>query len=169
MAEAEWTFTTTIRGSFFRAVNPAFRELALAGSRSAGRYSRAHEPALSLSSPIAGVDAAMIAHRGARAERLDVVRVEVEAQGIIDLRDTEVMRAIGIDLADAVAPWQGDVAAGRSPRSWAVRDRALEVGAAGLIDPSRRAPGQWHLVLFRWNDSDAPTVRLPETDAVRSR
>ena len=111
----------------------------------------------------------MIAHRAARAERLDVVRVEVEAQGIIDLRDTEVVRAIGIDLADAVAPWQDDVAAGRSPRSWAVRDRALEVGAAGLIDPSRRAPGQWHLVLFRWNDSDAPTVRLSKTDAVRSR
>lgn len=169
MADTDWIFTPTIRGSFFRTVDPAFRELALAGSRSAGRYSPAHEPALSLSSSIAGVDAAMIAHRAARAERLDVVRVEVEAQGIIDLRDTEVVRAIGIDLADAVAPWQDDVAAGRSPRSWAVRDRALEVRAAGLIDPSRRDPGQWHLVLFRWNDSDAPTVRLPETDAVRSR
>lgn len=169
VADAEWTFTTTIRSSFFRAVNPAFRELALAGSRSAGRYSRAHEPTLYLSSSIAGVNAAMIAHRGARAERLDVVRVEVEAQGIIDLRDTEVLRAIGIDVADAVAPWQDDVAAGRSPRSWAVRNRALEVGAAGLIDPSRRDPGQWHLVLFRWNDGDAPSVRLGDSDTVEAR
>lgn len=147
MADTDWIFTPTIRGSFFRTVDPAFRELALTGSRSAGRHSRAHEPALSLSSAIAGVDAAMIAHRAARAERIDVVRVEVEAQAVINLRDTEVLRAIGIDLADAVAPWQDDVAAGRSPRSWAVRERALEVGAAGLIVPFRRAPGQWHLVL----------------------
>ena len=67
--------------------------------------------------------------------------------------------AAGIHLADAVAPWQEVVAAGETPRSWIVRDRLVGLGANGLIDPSRKSPGLWHLVLFRWNDAGAPTVR----------
>lgn len=39
----------------------------------------------------------------------------IEASGVIDPREADVLRAIGIDLPDAVAPWQDDdVAAGRS-------------------------------------------------------
>lgn len=44
-----------------------------------------------------------------------------------------------------------------------VRDRLIEVGVNGLIDPSRKSPGHWHLVLFRWNMAEAPSVRLLDT------
>lgn len=102
----------------------------------------------------------MIAHKDARSVTLEIVEVEVEAAGIVDLRDPDALKAAGIDLADAIAPWQELAAAGGTPTSWAVRDRLLEIGANGLIDPSRKRPGLWHLVLFRWNEADAPTVRL---------
>lgn len=154
------TFASAIRGTFYRAIDPNFRDFAIAGSRAVGRYSRAHEPTLYLSSSVDGVEAAMIAHKDARSVALEIVEIDVEASGIVDLRDANTLEAAGIDLADAVAPWQDIAAAGGTPSSWAVRDRLLEVGANGLIDPSRKSPGLWHLVLFRWNQADAPTVRL---------
>lgn len=84
----------------------------------------------------------------------------MEASGIVDLRDAAALQAAGVELADAIAPWQEIVAAGGTPPSWTVRDRLLAAGANGLIDPSRKSPGLWHLVLFRWNETDAPIVRL---------
>jgi len=151
-------FTPAIRGTFFRAVDPRFREFAIAGSRSVGRYSRADEPTLYLSASVEGVEAAMVAHRDVRAETLEIVAIDVDAARIVDLRDPGTLDSIGIDLQDAVAPWQDIAAAGGTPGSWQVRDRLLEIGADGLIDPSRKSPGLWHLVLFRWNEDDAPTV-----------
>lgn len=149
-----------IRGTFYRAIDPQFREFAIAGSRSAGRYSRAHEATLYLSSSVDGVEAAMVAHKDARSAALEIVEVEVEASGIIDLRDTAALDSVGLTIADAIAPWQEIAAAGGTPTSWNVRDKLLAAGAHGLIDPSRKSPGLWHLVLFHWNETDTPTVRL---------
>lgn len=149
-----------LRGTFHRAVDPRFREHALAGSRAAGRYSRPDQPTLYLSSSEEGVAAAMIAHQDLDAPPRQTVQVQVDAEGIVDLRDERALAALGVDLADAVAPWQQTVAAGGTPPSWAVRDRLEAAGANGLIDPSRKSPGLWHLVLFRWNEPGAPTARM---------
>lgn len=153
-------FAPKVRGLFYRAIDPRFRQLALSGSRTAGRYSRADEPTLYLSSSIEGVDAALIAHRNARASALETVEVDVEAAGIVDLRDPNAIAKLGIDLADAMAPWQHVAAAGGTPSSWSVRDRLVQIGANGLIDPSRKRPALWHLVLFRWNGPGSPTAHL---------
>lgn len=104
----------------------------------------------------------MIAHKGDRPSSLEILKIEVEATCIVDLRDASAAAAVGIDLADAAAPWQETAASGGTPPSWTVRDRLVEAGAHGLIDPSRKRPGLWHLVLFRWNDAGAPVVRLAE-------
>ena len=162
MASTVPTFAPAISGTFYRAIDPAFRAFAITGSRSEGRYSRANEPTLYLSSSIDGVEAAMIAHTNARSVEREIVDVHVEASRIVDLRDARAREAAGIDLADAMAPWQDIAADGGTPPSWAVRDRVVEIGANGLIDPSRKRPGCWHLVLFRWNEPDAPLVRLIE-------
>ena len=153
-------FIPVLRGTFYRAIDPQFREYAITGSRSAGRYSRPEEPTLYLSSSVDGVEAAMIAHKDARSSSLEIIEIEVEATGIIDLRDSSALAKIGIDLADAVAPWQDVATSGGTPSSWTVRDRLIEAGANGLIDPSRKRPGLWHLVLFRWNEGDGPSVRV---------
>lgn len=158
-----------MRGRFFRAIDPRFEDHAISGSRAAGRYSRTDEPTLYLSSSPEGVEAAMTAHRHERAADLELIELAVAATRIVDLRDPSALARLGVDLADAIAPWQDIVAAGGDPSSWAVRDRLVEAGANGLIDPSRKRPGLWHLVLFRWNEGDAPAVRIctPSADPGR--
>lgn len=76
------------------------------------------------------------------------MRFDVHATGIVDLRDPASLRAAGVDLSDVIASWQDLVAAGATPRSWAVRRRPEDLGAHGLVDLSRTRPGLWHLVLF---------------------
>ncbi|WP_221439679.1 RES family NAD+ phosphorylase [Paucibacter oligotrophus] len=153
-------FAPLLRGTYYRAIDPNFAGYAIAGSRRAGRYSRSGEPTLYLSSSVEGVEAAMIAHHDARPSSLQIVEIDVEATGIFDLRDESSLRNAGIEVSDAIAPWQEIANAGGTPRSWKVRDRLIEMGANGLIDPSRKRPGLWHLVLFRWNEGNGPRVHV---------
>lgn len=149
-----------VRGRFHRAVDARFLDAALEGSRSAGRYSPPGVPTLYLSSSEEGVAAAMVAHTDADSPQRRILAFDVDAERIADLRDAAALRRLGVDLADAVAPWKPDVQAGRRPSSWDVREALEAAGAHGLIDPSRTAPGLWHLTLFRWNDDDGgPRVR----------
>lgn len=152
-------FLPILRGMFFRAIDPRFSAQAIAGSRMAGRYSRPGQPTLYMSASVEGVETALIAHADARATALEIIELEVEATNIADLRSPDSLAAIGIDPADAAAPWQEVVAAGGTPRSWTVRDRLIAAGGNGLIDPSRKQPGLWHLVLFHWNDGQGCVVR----------
>ena len=149
-----------VDGVLYRAIDPAFREFAVAGSRTAGRYSRSDQPTLYLSSSPAGVAAAMIAHKKERSENLSLVSVQVSANRIVDLRDEAARTAAGIALEDATASWQDVVAEGGSPRSWKVRAQLEAIGAEGLIDPSRKEPGLWHLVLFAWNRDGSASIDL---------
>lgn len=149
----------TVKGRFYRGVDPTHRGTALAGSRSAGRYAPLDVPTLYLSSSLEGVRTAMIAHADHRTPELEVLSFEVEAHRIVDLRDHEALKSVGVNPADAAADWQGAVAVGDTPPSWRVREALQRLGANGLIDPSRTRPGLWHLTLFRWNTEDAPCVR----------
>ena len=130
----------------------------LAGSVRAGRYSRPDQKTLYLSATPEGVAAAMVAHDDGTAERV-IVPLDVTATGIFDLRDDAACQKAGIDRADALAPWQDVVRQGGEPSSWRVADALRSLGANGLIDPSRTAPGLWHLVLFRWNVPGGAEVR----------
>lgn len=146
-----------VTGLFHRAVDSTHRAAALSGSRLPGRYSAAGQPTLYLSSSPEGVAAAMVAHGGARGD-LIVMDFSVRAEGIVDLRDPDALLAAGVDLQDAIAPWQDIAAGGGVPRSWKVRRRLQGLGAQGLIDPSRTRPGLWHLVLFQWNTEGTARV-----------
>ena len=159
LVEAEESYLTNVRGTFYRAVDLEYREFALAGSRTAGRFSPPNVPTLYASSSPEGVEAAMIAHTEAGTPQRDVLAFDIVAYRIADLRDRTAMTALGIDPEAAAAPWQDDVAAGRTPPSWSVRDALVDRGALGLIDPSRKRPGLWHLTLFSWNSPDAASVR----------
>ena len=155
-------YLTAIDGVFYRAIDPAYRHFALSGSRAPGRYSDSHQPTLYLSSSPEGVEAAMQSHSSNRSHNLEIVRVSVTSDKIIDLRNAEALCAAGIDLNDAIAPWQEIVCEGGVPRSWNVRNRLTSLGIKGLIDPSRKAPGLWHLVLFSWNHDTHSRVALLE-------
>ena len=69
----------------------------------------------------------MIAHNDARPGSLDIVAIDVEASGIVDLRDVSALEAVGIDLEDGLAPWQADADARGTPRSWTVGDRLIDI------------------------------------------
>lgn len=148
-----------VAGQFYRAVDPEHRGEALKGAHLAGRYSPTGRSTLYLSSSREGVAAAMVAHQSTRSA-LVLVTVEVHASRIVDLRDRAACQAAGVDLEDAVAPWQEVLKAGGEPSSWRVRRQLDAIGANGLIDPSRKSPGLWHLTLFQWNRSEAPTVSV---------
>lgn len=155
-------FLTDIDGIFYRAIDPAYREFALSGSRSPGRYSDSNQPTLYLSSSPEGVEAAMKSHSSNRSTHLVIVEVRVMANKIFDLRNTDAVLAAGIDLHDATAPWQEIVNNGGIPSSWNVRKQLESFGIKGLIDPSRKAPGLWHLVLFSWNENSQSHVSIIE-------
>lgn len=155
-------YLTDVDGVFYRAIDPAYRNVALSGSRGPGRYSNSNQPTLYLSSSPAGVEAAMRSHRGNRRVSLEIVEVRVIANKIFDLRNADAVLAAGINLHDAIAPWQEMVKEGGVPPSWAVRNRLESLGVNGLIDPSRKATGLWHLVLFSWNNNSQSHVKMIE-------
>ncbi|QUS37430.1 RES family NAD+ phosphorylase [Falsirhodobacter algicola] len=153
---------SVVEGVFYRAVDPTYLGSSLSGSRRPGRYSNADQPTLYLSSSPEGVEAAMKAHAHERVEHLQLIQVSVRARHVFDLRDERLCTLAGVSLNDATAPWQDLVAEGKRPSSWDVRDRLISLGAKGLIDPSRKAPSLWHLVLFEWNKDGAPKVQQIE-------
>lgn len=149
-----------VRGVFYRTIDPAYRSSVIAGSRYPGRYSSIDQPTLYLSSTHAGMEAAIRVHKANRSQEQDVVEIEVDADRIFDLRDDEACAKAGINLSDAISPWQPLVAKGDRPKSWNVREQVIELGGVGLIDPSRQVSGLWHLVLFDWNRENAPIVTV---------
>ncbi|MDH7974499.1 RES family NAD+ phosphorylase [Sphingomonas sp. AR_OL41] len=151
-------FLRNISGTFFRAVDAAHANAALSGSRRAGRYSAPDQPALYLSASPDGVAAAMIAHGGGAAPTRAVLAFQVMATDVFDLREEAAIAAVRAAAGDPFAGWQEQAAMGDEPPSWRVRAWIEARGANGLIDPSRKAPGLWHLVLFRWNVPGAPVV-----------
>ena len=54
----------------------------------------------------------MLSHTRGRVDELVLLKFHVEAQNIVDLRDPAVLFAAGVNLADAVAPWQDIVKTG---------------------------------------------------------
>ena len=108
-----------------------------------------------MSGSAAGVIAAMTRYGDAART---VIRLEVEAEGLVDLRDPAGCAVLGIDPAGSEEDWIAALDRGEEPASWAVADRARAIGATGMIEASRRAPAKWHLVLFRWNEQGGARV-----------
>jgi len=76
-------FVPAIRGTFFRAVDPRFREFALEGSRSASRDCGADDPTRYLGLTVEGVEASMLANKGVRQRD---VEIDVKASPIVRSR-----------------------------------------------------------------------------------
>lgn len=155
----------SVSGTFYRAVVDGSLADPLAGSAAAGRYSRANQRTLYMSATEEGVTAAMQAHPLPAGLARTTWSLAVRADKIADLRDEAIFAAIGMRREDALGPWQEALSQGIEPLSWSVRDALVALGANGLIDPSRRANGLWHLVLFQWNVDGGAKVRLGSGEA----
>ena len=144
-------------GPCWRAVTAGRAAAVLDGTLRPGRYNRPGQRTLYMSGSEAGVAAAMARYDDTPRT---VVRLEVDAGRLVDLRDLAACSTLGIDPARAKEDWIAALDRGEEPESWGVSDRARAVGAVGLIDGSRRAPGAWHLVLFAWNEMGGARVAV---------
>lgn len=91
-------------------------------------------------------------------ERRRVLTFDVNAEDVFDLRMPDALAEVRRIAGEPFGEWQSIAAAAGEPASWRARDWIESIGAKGLIDPSRKEPGLWHLVLFNWNLAGAPTV-----------
>jgi RES domain-containing protein len=134
----------------------AFDPLSGAGAaRAGGRWNEPGQPALYLSDS----HATAIAEYQQDLPRPGVLTAyDVDAHAILDLADLSVRQAIGIDEAFVRQPWKRirDVDHLRPP-SWDFVAAVVSCGWHGLRVPSVQTPGT-NLVLWRWNQTNAPTV-----------
>ena len=150
---------TSVSGRFWRMLAPrwAWDPISGAGAaRAGGRWNVPGQAALYLSD----------SHTTAIAEyQQDLPRpgtltaYDVDARAILDLTDPSVRQAIGVDEQFLRQPWKHirDVER-RRPPCWDFVVAATTAGWQGLRVPSVQASGM-NLVLWRWNETDAPVVR----------
>jgi RES domain-containing protein len=134
--------------------------LAVPAPDSAGRYHRPGQAALYMSPEMDWARLAVLPYLREDGFARVAIPLEVGAVQVLDQFDDGVATALGIDPAAAAAPWRSALAVGAESASWQVSDTARAAGLGGVIDPSRRIPGGWHLALFRWNEPGAPNVRV---------
>ena len=123
--------------------------------RPAARFNRIGQDALYLSPDEESARVAIGQYVEAGDEQRVLLTYDVERCSLLDLRHPR-----SADIYEcARQPWRPAVRASRAPDSWHAADRVRDDGHVGLIDPSRRRPGLWHITLFRWNEPGAPNVR----------
>lgn len=148
---------TEISGTFVKIVwadDPAVHLTRGAPDRPPARFNRPGQDALYLSPDVESAKVA-IGQDVREGDRPRVVLTfEVQRCRLFDLRSPDAAKIYAL----ASQPWRKCLASGGAPSSWRASDRLREDGHIGLIDPSRRRPGLWHIALFRWNEPDAPSV-----------
>lgn len=144
-------------GPCWRAVIAGTEAAVLDGTVRPGRYNRPGERSLYMSGSPEAVAAAMARYGDPPRT---VLRLTVEAERLVDLRDPDACARLGVDATRTKEDWIAALAAGAEAPSWRASDRARALGATGLIDRSRRLPGEWHLVLFRWNAPGGASVMV---------
>lgn len=151
-----------VGGRFFRAVSAerVAQVLDPPPAASAGRYHRPGQPALYMSPSRDWATIAVSGYIREDGRARVVVPLVVSGAFVVDQRDEQACRQLGIDPELSNRPWRPVLAAGDEPASWRNADIAREAGADGIIDRSRQIPGGWHLNLFRWNGLGGPTVEI---------
>ncbi|MCF8468659.1 MAG: RES family NAD+ phosphorylase [Sneathiella sp.] len=148
-----------IAGIFVKIVPAGDADIFLArglAARPPSRFNRAGEDALYLSPDAESARVAIGEYvRPGNPPRL-LLRYEVGPCSLFDLRHPDN----GDVYELARQSWRNAMARGENPISWRASDHIRKNGHAGLIDPSRRRPGLWHITLFHWNTPGAPEVKL---------
>lgn len=151
-----------IFGIFVKIVMPDDLDITLMKgkkSRPAARFNRKGQDALYLSRDEESARVAIGQYVTEDTRQRLLLTFSVSQCSLLDLRSDE---ARDICLL-ASQSWLNALRRGEEPSSWIAADKIRSLGYDGLIDPSRRRPGLWHITLFRWNDENGPQVtRLGE-------
>jgi len=150
---------TEISGNFVKISNAYESDIVLernSQNRPAARYNRLAQEALYLSVNESSARVAMEKYVKEISSPLVLVEYEVELCQLVDLRHANSQKL----RAQASLDWQTAAENGSEPSSWRVSDKLRKNNEIGLIDPSRKNPNMWHIVLFRWNEVGAPAVKV---------
>jgi RES domain-containing protein len=123
--------------------------------RPAARFNRSGQDALYLSPDEQSARVAIAEYVRPNDPLRILASYEVERCTLFDLRHPDAACVYAL----ARVPWRKALAEGVAPASWQAADYIRQCGHVGLIDPSRRREGLWHITLLRWNEAGAPGVR----------
>jgi RES domain-containing protein len=144
------------RGLCYRAHDPQWAWAPVSGEGAAakgGRFNPIGRPALYLALTIEGMLIEMGHGFAHRFDPLTICAYDVDVDDVVDLRTEADRAAAEIDLAEMSCAWAYDVAVGRRPASWALAERLIASGAAGILTPSFAIGARTdmaNLVLWRW-------------------
>jgi RES domain-containing protein len=98
-----------------------------------------------------------------KAQPLTLCAYDVDCDDVLDLRDPAILAAHGVDPEALACPWKDLATRGIRPPSWAVADRLVRNGIAGVVVLSfaRGATAlDVNAVFWRWSDSPPHQVRV---------
>lgn len=152
--------TVRIRRRCWRVLAPRWAHAPLCGAgaaRHGGRHNTPGTPALYLSEELLTAIAEYEQELGIRPGTFCAYDLDVAS--IVDLMEDRIRERLRVTLDDLLAPWQEiALAQGRQPPTWALAERLLVDGCAGVRVPSAMLPGGINIVLWRWNDAPGRRV-----------
>lgn len=161
-------------GQAYRAHNPVWSAFPLSGdgaARHGGRFNPKGVAALYLGLTIDGAVAEASQGFAFKLQPLTICLYEIDCEDIVDLKHEAGRERVGVSSLDLACPWALDLAEGRWPASWAVAQRLIDSGAAGVLVPSYARGAKRdavNLVLWRWSAAlphrvlvHDPSGRLP--------
>jgi RES domain-containing protein len=94
-----------------------------------------------------------------KAQPMTLCGYQVDCEDIADLSDAATLAALEVDRNMLACSWEYLAARGETPPSWALADRLIAGGQAGIVTPSfapGALPADLNAVFWRW----APTHRI---------
>ncbi len=98
-----------------------------------------------------------------KAQPMTICGYAVDCDDIADLTDAAARQALGIDAPDLACAWEDMASRGATPPSWALADRLIAAGFAGIVVPSFATGAtavDVNAVFWIWADDPPHQVRV---------
>lgn len=150
-----------LTGRFWRAVFEGNEDYLLEPAR--GRFGRWHydaQPALYCSDTPDGCRVSINSFARSSDPPRVLYPIDVSADRIVDLRMKDTRLSLSTTLPDIHAFWTDYLEKGTVSPTWELSDRLRDLGAQGLLSPSRSKSELTHLTLFNWNTPTGATAAV---------
>ena len=159
-----------LQGTVWRAHHPRWAFAPDSGAGAAvhgGRFNRAGVPALYTS--LRFETAWLEAQQGFpfKAQAMTLCGYAADCADLADLTDPRTREELGVQMADLGCGWSGLADRGLVPPSWAVADRLMAAGMAGILVPSfacGATEADVNAVFWRWAPVPPHQVKVLDPD-----